>query len=308
MHKRGQGCQPDRVFFLQGARSGCGAGPKHGPKCPAPRRCPAPRTGRKCLCYKGFRTRHGPHPVSPAAGLRHTWTCAGFQGHHLALPGQVIGPLARHLDGGIGRGHLGQGPVKRGSMASIASAVGRTGLVPVTLPSASSLSRASPQLAVKRYSFSRVLHQGHGLGGFAQRDRQDARGHGIERAGMAGLLGIEDAAHGGDGLGRGYALRLVEDHPAVNRVALLLLHIVPAFSPRRALAGRCPLAGLPAWRTEGFRLLLRRRSRAALRRFQNALDLLGFGEGLVFDEAQIGREFGGDHDGPFRRAGNPCAD
>ena len=34
---------------------------------------------------------------------------------------------------------------------------------------------------------------------------------------MAGLLGIEDAAHRGDRLGRGHALRLVQDDPAMDR-------------------------------------------------------------------------------------------
>src|SRR5690349_21696006 len=44
-------------------------------------------------------------------------------------------------------------PMKRGSTARIASAVGRSALVATTRPSASSVSRSSPQRTVKRYVF-----------------------------------------------------------------------------------------------------------------------------------------------------------
>jgi hypothetical protein len=43
-------------------------------------------------------------------------------------------------------------PRRAGSAASICASVGRTSVVPVMAPSASSLSRLSPQRRVKRYS------------------------------------------------------------------------------------------------------------------------------------------------------------
>ncbi len=63
------------------------------------------------------------------------------------LPGQVVGPLALDLDRGVGGGTWTMAPVKAGSADSISSFVGRLSEVAVTLPSASSLSRASPQQA-----------------------------------------------------------------------------------------------------------------------------------------------------------------
>ena len=59
-----------------------------------------------------------------------------------------------------------------------------------------------------------------GLGGLAQRNRQDARGERVERAAMAGLLGIQQPFHDADGLGGGDVDRLVEHKPAMHRVAL----------------------------------------------------------------------------------------
>ena len=67
-----------------------------------------------------------------------------------------------------------------------------------------------------------ALHrERHCLGRLTQRDRQDARCQRVQRSGMPGLLRIEDAAHGRDGLGGGHVQRLVQDHPAMDVLALL---------------------------------------------------------------------------------------
>ena len=67
-----------------------------------------------------------------------------------------------------------------------------------------------------------VHYVGHGLGRLAQRDRQHPRGQRVQRTGMTGLLGLVEPFYLGDRLGRAHAHRLVEDHPAGNRPALLL--------------------------------------------------------------------------------------
>ena len=79
-------------------------------------------------------------------------------------------------------------PVKRGSRARIAPRSGRTSLVAVTRPSASSVSRSSPQQHGEDVGLAAVHHERHGLGRLAERDRQTAGGERIERAGMAGAL------------------------------------------------------------------------------------------------------------------------
>jgi len=58
---------------------------------------------------------------------------------------------------------------------------------------------------------------------------------------MTGLLGIEDSADRRDGLGRGHALGLIQDHPAMNGVALPTpSHGKPAFFVREQMgAGKC---------------------------------------------------------------------
>src|SRR6185295_19048200 len=70
-----------------------------------------------------------------------------------------------------------------------------------------------------------VHHEGNRLGGFAERNRQAAGGERIERAGMAGALGLEQALEHGDRVRRGHADRLVEHHPAMN-VALVAPRLV----------------------------------------------------------------------------------
>ena len=95
-------------FSRKAAHAGCAGAPKHGPKCPAPGPYRAPRTGRKCLCHKGFRT-----PPWSGSGAQQpgfvNLDLAGFQSHLFPVPGQVIGPLAVDLDGRIGRRAPGSG-------------------------------------------------------------------------------------------------------------------------------------------------------------------------------------------------------
>src|SRR5262249_24915145 len=65
-----------------------------------------------------------------------------------------------------------------------------------------------------------VHQERNGLGGFAERDRQHAGGEGIERPGVAALLGVQRAPHAADRLGRPQVLRLVEADPARDGIAL----------------------------------------------------------------------------------------
>ncbi len=59
----------------------------------------------------------------------------------------------------------------------------------------------------------------HGLCGVTERDRQHAGRERIERAGMAGLLGVEKPLDLGNGLGGAEIEWLVEDQPARNWTA-----------------------------------------------------------------------------------------
>ena len=79
-----------------------------------------------------------------------------------------------------------------------------------------------------------VHDERNGLGRFAERDRQAAGSERIERAGVAGALGREQALDDADRMGRGHADRLVEHEPAVH-VALVALELLSPAS-----------AGLPA--------------------------------------------------------------
>ena len=118
-------------------------------------------------------------------------------------------------------------PVKRGSSASIASRLGRASLVATTRPSASSVSRSSPQRDGEAIGLAAVHHERHGLGRLAERDRQAAGGERIERAGMAGALAENRRLTTRDRVGRGHADRLVEHDPAMD-VALVLLALFAA--------------------------------------------------------------------------------
>src|SRR5690606_19105553 len=59
-----------------------------------------------------------------------------------------------------------------------------------------------------------ILNLGHGLGGFTERNRQDAGRQRIKRAGMACLGRGQEPAHLAHRLGGGEVIRLVEHNPA----------------------------------------------------------------------------------------------
>ena len=80
---------------------------------------------------------------------------------------------------------------------------------------------------MKLVGLAAVHHERNGLGRFAERDRQEPGGQRIERAGMAGALGLEQALDHAHRVGRGHAHRLVENAPAVN-VALDALGLLLA--------------------------------------------------------------------------------
>src|SRR5262245_53405455 len=67
--------------------------------------------------------------------------------------------------------------------------------------------------------FAALHGPGGRLGGLAQRNGQEARRQGIERAAMTGLGRAEQPLHLGEGLGRAEALGLVEGDPAVDMFA-----------------------------------------------------------------------------------------
>src|SRR5262249_53044722 len=83
-----------------------------------------------------------------------------------------------------------------------------------------------------------IHHEGHGLGGFPEGDRQEARGQGIERARMPGLLRREKTLPARDGMRRGHADRLVEDEPAIALAAARPRLLRRALAMRPGLATR----------------------------------------------------------------------
>ena len=125
-----------------------------------------------------------------------------------------------------------------------------------------------------------VLDEGHGLGRLAEGDRQHARGERIQSAGVAGLLGVEQALQPGDGLGRGQADGLVEHDPAVDFDAggARRVHGASSSFASRLIVFRIVLRGLGE--------ILRH-----LGGLQQGVDLGGVGEGLVHPEADFRRIF-----------------
>ncbi len=150
---------------------------------------------------------------------------AGLEFHRFALAGEVIGPLAFDLDGGIARRHLfdhagkgwQQGVDGVGRRPPVAgfdhAAFGVVG-VALLAPAHGEAVELAP-----------IHDEGNGLGRFAERDRQRPGGERIERAGMAGALGFGQALDDADGMGRRHADRLVEDDPAVH-VALVAAELL----------------------------------------------------------------------------------
>ena len=167
-----------------------------------------------------------------------------LQRHGFAVARQVIGPLALDLDGGILRrglfdlagelrqqlgNRLGGGPDVAGFDNAALGIVGIAFLAPAHR---------------KTVALAAVHHERNGFGGFPHGDRQPAGSQRIERAGMAGALGLEQPLHDRDRMGRGHADRLVEHHPAVDvalvapRLALVpLLVATPLLLSDRCHAG-----------------------------------------------------------------------
>src|SRR5690606_7694648 len=86
-------------------------------------------------------------------------------------------------------------------------------------------------------ALARIHDEGDGFGRFAECDGQDTGGQRVECACMPGLLRIEKAAHLVHHIGRGGAGRLVNDDPAMDRIALLApRHEAQSLSPRSSSA------------------------------------------------------------------------
>src|SRR2546423_1992685 len=149
----------------------------------------------------------------------------GLQFDGFPVPRQVIGALALGLDRGILRRDLldqagetrQQCPDRVGGRPQFAG-LGHPafGIVGVALLAPGN--REAVALAA-------VHHEGNRLGGFAERDRQAAGCQWIERAGVAGALGLEQALEHGNRVRRSHADRLVENDPAVD-VALVATRLV----------------------------------------------------------------------------------
>src|SRR6266566_2891646 len=133
-----------------------------------------------------------------------------------AVPRQIIGALALHLDGGIARrGLLDQaGKLRQQAADRLRARPDIAGLhdLPLGVVGVALLSPAHREAV----ALAAVHHERNGLGGFAKRDREAAGGERIERAGMAGALGLKQPLHHRDGLRRRHADRLVQHDPAVN--------------------------------------------------------------------------------------------
>ena len=153
----------------------------------------------------------------------------GLVDHHPAtgqfeigsLAGQVIGALAVDLDGAELRRHLidlaGEGPESRAHRLYVRPHIRTAGDLTLAVEAVG----RNPPVDGEAIDLLRLHHEGDGLGRLAEGDGQDAGGQRVERAGMAGLLGVEQAADLRHRLGRTHAERLVETDPAVDDLALL---------------------------------------------------------------------------------------
>ena len=186
-------------------------------------------------------------------------------------------------------------PTKLGSAASISAGVGRAvggrddlalGVVGVGLDAP-----AHHELV----GLGAVLDDRHGLGRLAERDRQHAGSERIERAGVADLLGVEQALQPRHRLGRGDADRLVEIDPAVDLEARRAAELLRARRGRRRLDFDVLVHRSPSPSSLAVVAQIARDAR----RLQQRVDRVIGGEGAVEFEAQFGREFEvdamGDH-------------
>src|SRR3954470_10570284 len=140
----------------------------------------------------------------------------GLQFDGFAVPRQVIGAFALDLDRGILRrdlldqaGELRQQRPDRVGRRPERARLGYPALGIVGVALLAPGDREAVALAA-------VHHKGNRLGGLAERDRQAAGRQRIERAGVAGALGLKQALEHGHRMRRGHADRLVENHPAVD--------------------------------------------------------------------------------------------
>src|SRR5690606_8268762 len=157
--------------------------------------------------------------------------------HFLTCPGQRIGPLARDLDGGESGRHLHDLALEAWECC-LDLLIARTGGafrrdVAFSVARGSGLAEADGETV----ALARIHDEGDGFGRFAERDGQDTGGQRVECACMPGLLRIEKAAHLVHHIGRGGAGRLVNDDPAMDRIALLApRHEAQSLSPRSSSA------------------------------------------------------------------------
>src|SRR5579872_5536978 len=143
----------------------------------------------------------------------------------LAVPRQIIGPFALNLDRGILRRDLFDQSGEAGQ-----ERLDRLGRRPdPARPDDAALGIVGVALFApgnrEAVALTAVHHEGYGLGGFADRNRQSARGERVQRSGVACALGLEQALHDGDRMGGGHADRLVENDPAMH-VALFASRLV----------------------------------------------------------------------------------
>ena len=124
-----------------------------------------------------------------------------------------------------------------------------------------------------------LLHEGDRLRRFAEGDRQEAGGERIERAGVTGLLGVEEALQQRDGARRGHADGFVENDPAVDFDApgARSIHVSPFLSR----------LGIASCLVE----VLLDEVAPDLGRPQQSIDLRRIVEGRIGLEAQVRREF-----------------
>ena len=150
---------------------------------------------------------------------------AGRQFDGLPVARQVIGTLALDLDGGVLRRDLldqaGEPRQQLGNRFRGGPFITRFDDPAFGIVGIAFLAPGDR----KAVALAAVHHERNRLGGFAQRNRQSAGGERIERAGVAGALGLEQPLHDRDRMRRGHADRLVEHDPAVD-VALVAARLV----------------------------------------------------------------------------------
>ena len=108
-----------------------------------------------------------------------------------ALARQIVGALAGDLDRRIRRRRL-LDNARSAAAPRISLGGAALSLAPTALPSASSVSVSSPHLHRETIGLGAFLHDRHGLGRFAECDRQDARSERIQGARVANLLGVKE--------------------------------------------------------------------------------------------------------------------